>query len=249
MISNYPAYSINTKIKLIPILVNIYSNKTKTKQFLNVQKLLTIFNFEIRTTKIDELLFNISILISNISRNVDKLPSESILYLYNIYIYIFGDEFIIPCIKYGSCGLFYFYFSNINYLADLDFVKHILIKMFDFEEPFSIYYTIQILKLCYLNLTNDKIIEIHNLIDFNKFHKYIDHTDNVYPSLTCFECVARRGSNYIYSLIDCEIYQHIIKIYNEVDFEVKNSINNFFSITFEECNKQQSKVLMNLGLF
>ena len=241
---NFKDYSVNSKIASIMLLKEVAEIDSFLFEFLKHFKLLKAFAKTIVTTDSKELkalllyLF-IKILQGNIasSDQVKQVLLGSFLQSLNI-----DDSNIISL---SICGVFYFFYNNIDYLQN-ECVEHILEIGFNHLDPSISYYIIQILKLCYMEFDDTRLCSLQNKIDFNFIHQCLDYNDPFQYSITLLIfTIVNRGPPFFQFLFDNNIFQHLYCLYDKAKFEIKSMILLDFSLCVIKSNSLQRQTLFD----
>lgn len=165
-------------------------------------------------------------------RNIVKIFKKDV-----INILFFALEKVPDCAVNATRGLFYLMFYNPKYISSPS-TEGIIQFTIDNDDPEVIFFLLQILKICNLNLEDDRLHSIYSQINFQCFDSFLTINEALSLTTSNFFCTLfKRGSQFIQFALSN--FDQLLKVYENASFEIKSSLLNAFDLAFINSNKEQ----------
>lgn len=155
--------------------------------------------------------------------------------LMNIFFFSFGNA--PDLINDTICGTFYLIYNNQNLIFNPT-TEVIIANTLNSNDQFVIYFLIQILKICNMNLPNERLFNIYSHVDFQCFNAYMKINEPIFfATANFFNSLFQNGSQFIQLCgvnFDC-----LFQAYSDASIEIKAALLNTFDIAFIEADKNQ----------
>ena len=141
------------------------------------------------------------------------------------------------------CGTFYLMYNN-DQFALLSSTEYIIANTIKNNDPSVLYFLLQILKICNLSFSDERLLSIYSNIDFQCFNHFLMINEPLlFATSNFFVSLFQRGPQFIHFCPSN--FDFIFRAYNEASTEIKLAILNAFDLAFIKGTREQLDFFFN----
>lgn len=249
IIDNFNAFSSEIKFKMLKFLINVFAYFDNNYMFSRITEIIDIAVVLLKTSGEENAEESSVFLLSNIARRAKLISEENQQVIFDSLTYVFENQ-IDHCVSNAICGLFYLFLSNKAIIANVD-VESIINASLMYYDPAVSFYVMTIIKLAFLTLDYERLINLPNLINFNTISNFmqLDCEPLQIATTTAFIQMINVDNSFISLFIENGVYEKVMETFLDCRYDLKSNIVDFVLMSVDRSNQEQVELLLEKEVF